>query len=37
MSYRRVKVGKHTFQVRAMDQAGNVDATPAKKVWTRIR
>jgi hypothetical protein len=37
MRYRRVKVGKHTFQVRAMDQAGNVDRTPAKRIWKRIR
>jgi hypothetical protein len=37
MRYRRVKVGKHTFQVRAMDRAGNVDRTPAKRIWKRIR
>jgi hypothetical protein len=26
-------VGSHTFQVRAKDQAGNVDATPASYTW----
>jgi hypothetical protein len=29
-----VKTGKHTFQVRAVDQAGNV-GTPASDTWTR--
>jgi hypothetical protein len=28
-----VKRGKHTFSVRATDQAGNVDATPATDTW----
>lgn len=26
----RVKLGKHTFRVRAIDSSGNVDSTPAK-------
>lgn len=26
-------VGKHTLEVRAIDQAGNVDATPATHTW----
>jgi hypothetical protein len=30
-----VKKGKHTFEVRAVDAAGNVDPTPASDTWKR--
>jgi hypothetical protein len=29
-----LSVGSHTYQVRAIDQAGNVDPTPASYTWT---
>ena len=32
-TYRSLRKGAHTFQVRAKDKAGNVDATPAKRSW----
>jgi hypothetical protein len=35
--YTGVKRGKHTFQVRATDRAGNTDLSPAKRSWIRKR
>lgn len=32
-TYRNLKVGRHTFKVRAKDSAGNVDPTPASRTW----
>jgi MYXO-CTERM domain-containing protein len=34
LSYSSLTEGSHTFQVRARDMAGNVDATPASFTWT---
>jgi hypothetical protein len=31
--YARLGVGLHTFQARAIDQAGNIDPTPASATW----
>lgn len=31
--YGRLRPGPHSFQVRAIDPAGNVDRSPAKRVW----
>jgi len=35
--YKKLKPGKHVFKVRAIDKAGNVDPTPAKKKFTVLR
>lgn len=35
--YKRLKPGKHVFQVRAIDAAGNKDKTPAKRRFRVLR
>jgi hypothetical protein len=32
--YKHLSSGKHKFEVRAVDKAGNIDASPAKKKFT---
>lgn len=34
MSYSALRPGSHTFEVRAVDQDGKVDLTPASFIWT---
>ena len=34
---KRLRVGRHRFSVRAIDAAGNVDPTPAKRRWRVVR
>lgn len=34
-SYSQLKRGRHAFSVRAVDRAGNVDLSPAKRSWMR--
>jgi hypothetical protein len=33
VTYKKLKKGKHTFQVRGTDALGNLDKSPAKKTW----
>jgi hypothetical protein len=35
--YKKLKPGKHVFKVRAIDKAGNVDPTPAKRKFTVLK
>jgi hypothetical protein len=32
-SYANLSRGRHTFKVKAIDKAGNEDASPASKSW----
>ena len=34
VTYNSLSQGPHTFNVRAVDQAGNTDSTPAERTWT---
>jgi CSLREA domain-containing protein len=36
-TYKKLIPGKHVFKVRAIDKAGNVDPTPAKRKFTVLR
>jgi CSLREA domain-containing protein len=36
-TYKKLKPGKHVFKVRAIDKAGNVDQSPAKRKFTVLR
>lgn len=35
-TYKKLKPGKHLFEVRAIDKAGNLDPTPAKRKFTVV-
>lgn len=35
--YRNLKLGKHVFQVFAIDKAGNADTTPAKRTFKVVK
>jgi photosystem II stability/assembly factor-like uncharacterized protein len=34
LAYNALALGRHTFEVRAVDTSNNVDATPARYTWT---
>src|SRR5215216_711063 len=36
-SYAQLRSGRHTFLVRAVDRAGNVDLSPARRTWITKR
>jgi CSLREA domain-containing protein len=36
-TYKKLKPGKHVFKVRAVDKAGNVDPTPAKRAFKILK
>lgn len=35
--YKKLKPGKHVFKVRAIDEAGNADPTPAKRSFKVLK
>jgi hypothetical protein len=36
-AYRKLKLGKHEFNVRAVDAAGNIDTSPATRTWRILK